>query len=147
MTVLRWSGSCAAGALSAVAVLALVTACSSDSSDVRVDNHCDVPIQATFTNLLAKWSEDTAQYVTDWVVDADGAVDIAAGASATLVLGPPPSPATRVDGQAFLSIRGDGGEWLTVAPVGEKAPSGSDVGYIKDGVFVVNDVLCAQVGG
>ncbi len=147
MTRRRWSGSRAARTLGAVAVLALVTACSSGSSGVRVDNHCDVPIQATFTNLLAKWSEDDARYLVDWEVDADGAVDIAAGASATLVLGPPPSQATRVDGKAFLSIRGDGGEWLTVAPVGEKAPSGSDIGYIKDGVFVADGVLCAHMGG
>ncbi|NYI42070.1 hypothetical protein [Demequina lutea] len=141
------SGSRAVGALGSVAALALVTGCGSGSSQVRIENHCDVPIQATFTNLLAGWSEADARTKLKYEVDADGALDVAAGASSTLVLGPPPSPKTRVNGQAFVTIRGDRGEWIMVAPMGEEAPPGSDVGYIKNGVFVVDGVLCSQVSG
>jgi hypothetical protein len=106
-----------------------------------------VPIQATFTNALAGWSEAHAKWEVEWEVDAHGALDVAAGASSTLVLGPPPSPKTRVNGEAFVTIRGDGGEWIMVAPLGREWPPGSDGGFIKDGVFVVDGVLCSQVRG
>jgi len=114
----------AVGALGSVAALALVTGCDAGSSQVRIENHCDVAIQATFTNLLAEWSDDDAKWSMDYEVDAAGTLDVAAGASSTLVLGPAPSPKTRVNGEAFVTIRGDGGEWIMVAPMGEGAPPG-----------------------
>ena len=137
----------AAGAVSSVAILALLTGCDQGSPQVRIENHCDVPIQATFTNALAGFSEADAKWEVEWEVDADGALDVAAGASATLVLGPPPSPKTRVDGEAFVTIRGEGSEWIMVAPMGEEAPRGSYGSFIKDGVFVVDGVLCSQLDG
>jgi len=116
---------------------------------VRLENNCDVPIQATFTNLVEKLSKDAEpRWLAEWEVDVDAALDIAAGASSTLTLGSPSSGNSRSGGAAFVTIRGGGGEWISVAPMGEEAPpGGSDVGYIKDGVLVIDGVRCAQLDG
>ena len=139
----------AVGAACSVAVVALIAGCDLGSTQVRLENNCDVPIQATFTNLVEKLSKDAEpRWLAEWEVDVDAALDIAAGASSTLTLGSPSSGNSRSGGAAFVTIRGGGGEWINVAPMGEEAPpGGSDVGYIKDGVLVIDGALCAQLDG
>jgi len=136
----------AVGALCSVGILALVTGCDSGSQQVRVVNHCHVPIEATFTYLVSELRQPEGRLFLDLELDADGALDIAAGESSTLLVEPPSSPNIHYEGEATVTIRGDGEEWIEVALM-EEAPTGSDVGYIKDGVFVVDGVLCPQVGG
>ena len=98
----------------------------------RAASGCELRITVTcrsrppLPTRSAGFSEAHAEWEVEWEVDADGALDVAAGASSTLVLGPPPSPKTRVNGDAFVTIRGDGGDWMMVAPMGEEAPRGSD---------------------
>ncbi|MCB2413259.1 hypothetical protein LGT39_10435 [Demequina sp. TTPB684] len=137
-------GASAVGAGCSLALLALVTGCGSGNSQVLVENHCDVPIEATFTYLVSEVRQPEDRLFLDLELDADGALDIAAGESLTLVIGPHPSPDTHFEGKVSLTIRGEGGEWLEVALM-EEAPTGSDVGYLKDGVFVVDGVLCSQL--
>lgn len=131
------SGSRVVGALGSVTVLALLTGCSSGAAPVRIENHCDVPVQVSYSTFVVEDPKDSVgpPHIETAVAD-DAAVEVGANASATLK--------PDIGGDGWLVLRRDGGEWLMVAPLNSEAPADSDVGFIKDGVFVINDVLCAQ---
>ena len=128
----------ATGAACSVVLLALVTGCDPGSPPVRIENHCDVAIQVSYSTLELETSQVPASPPAVAIkVVADVAIEVTAGASSTL------KPDTNGDG--WLVIRGDG-DWLTAAPLdSEGAPDSG--GFIEGGVFVVDGALCAQLDG
>ena len=130
-------GTRAVAAISSVVVVALVTGCESSSAQVRVENHCEVAIQVSYSALVIDERQDVASPdVAKVEVVADAAIDVAAGASSTLK--------PDLNGAGDLVIRGHDGAWLNVAPLESGGATESD-GFIKDGVFLVDGVLCAQL--
>jgi hypothetical protein len=123
-------------ACSGVAV-ALLAGCDPGAPPVRIENHCDVPIHVSYEVVVLEEPQDpdSPPRIAAYLV-GDAVIEVPAGASSTL------KPETQ-DGS--LVIRGSDGEWITVAPLDNEAPAGSDVGFIRDGVFVVDGVLCAQL--
>ena len=130
----------AVGALFSVTTLALVTGCDAGSQHVRIENYCDVAVQASYSTFVFQDPPDATNpsgYAIEVVEGA--AIDVAAGASSALKID--------INGAGYLVLRGSAGEWLTVSPLDTEAPPGSDGRFIKDGVFVVDGPVCAQVDG